>query len=229
MQTDNLNNPATPEASTTPEPNQPTKTQQPLSPRKLASTRANGALSLGPKTAAGLAKCKAAAAAQIKHGMRAQAVGIDGESEENFRALLKSYIATHQPLTEPEFTAVFQMVAALWRHRRVLTFQTIDFNRLMAIETVNHSTIRPRASVVDGRMPTAAERADEFSSTRVAVIDPLSGAAFPEGIVPSSSRISRHANAFLCLFAQEATASAARLQSREAHSSAALARCLMSL
>ena len=132
MQTDNLNNnPATSAASTTPEPNQPTKTQQPLSPRKLASTRANGALSLGPKTSAGLAKCKAAAAAQIKHGMRSQSVVIDGESEENFRALLKSYIAAHQPLTEPEFTAVFQMVAALWRHRRVLTFQTIDFNRLM--------------------------------------------------------------------------------------------------
>ena len=52
MQTDNLNNPATPATCTAPE---PTKTQ-PLSPRKLASTRANGALSLGPKTAAGLAK-----------------------------------------------------------------------------------------------------------------------------------------------------------------------------
>ena len=57
-------------------------------------------------------------------------------------------------------------------------------------------------------MPTVAEPAGDFSSTGVAVIDPLSGAAFPGSIVPSS-RISRQATALLGLFPQEATASVA--------------------
>ena len=75
--------------------------------------------------------------------------------------------------------------------------------------TLSYEWARNRfASVVDGRVPTAAERAGDFSSTRVAVIDPLSGAAFPGGIFPSS-RISRQATALLGLFPQAATASAA--------------------
>ena len=83
------------------------------SPRKLASSRANGAKSTGPTPPAGLEKCKTAAtAAHTTHGMRSQSVVIQGESVARFNALLDSYIATHLPLTEPEYETVFQMAAA---------------------------------------------------------------------------------------------------------------------
>ena len=102
------------------------------SPRKLASARANGSLSQGPTTQEGHQKCAQAASAQITHGMLAKTIVIQGESEARFLALLDSYIATHRPTTEPELHVVYRMAIATWRQRRVVSFQTIDFNREIA-------------------------------------------------------------------------------------------------
>ena len=112
----------------------PTAAKKPTSPRKLASSRANGSLSQGPKTPAGHKACATAASLQITHGMLAKTVVIQGESEARFLALLDSYIATHRPTTEPELNVVYRMAIATWRQRRVVSFQTIDFNREIACQ-----------------------------------------------------------------------------------------------
>ena len=118
-----------PVTSTNPENQKP---KPPTSPRKLASSRANGALSVGPKTPAGLAKCAEAASLHITHGMLAKTIVIHGESEPRFLALLDNYIITHRPITEPELNTIYRMAIATWRQRRVVSFQTIDFNREIA-------------------------------------------------------------------------------------------------
>ena len=102
------------------------------SPRKLASARANGAKSKGPKTAAGLAKCTTAASLQITHGMLARTIIIPGESEPLFRALLTRLINRHHPATEEELDAVRRMAVATWRQLRVWSFQSLDMAREIA-------------------------------------------------------------------------------------------------
>ena len=64
------------------------------------------------------------------------------------------------------------------------------------------------ASVADGRMPTAAERAGDFSAAGVSITDPLSGTPFAGGLVPAS-RISAQAVALLGLYPQAGISSAA--------------------
>ena len=108
------------------------------SPRKLASARANGAKSKGPKTAAGLAKCTAAASLQITHGMLARTI-IPGESEPRFRALLNRLIDRHHPATEEELDAVRRMAVATWRQLRVWSFQSLDMAREIARQDPSES------------------------------------------------------------------------------------------
>ena len=110
--------------------NPPTK--NPTSPRKLASCHTNGSKSQGPKTQEGHEKCSTAPSQRTTHGMLAKTVVIHGESEPRFLALVDTYITTHRPSTEPELDAIYRMAIATWRQRRVVSFQTIDFNREIA-------------------------------------------------------------------------------------------------
>jgi hypothetical protein len=63
--------------------------------------------------------------------------------------------------------------------------------------TLNYQWMRNRnAATQSARMPTAAERAGDFSQSPIAPIDPLSGLPFPAGILPAS-RISPQAAALV--------------------------------
>ncbi len=64
------------------------------------------------------------------------------------------------------------------------------------------------ASVADGRMPTGAERAGDFSAAGVAVSDPQTGAPFPNGRIPAS-QIGAQAAALFGLYPLAGTSSAA--------------------
>ena len=118
----NKNNPADPKPAN----------PKPTSARKLASARANGAKSKGPKTAAGRAKCVAAASLQITHGMLAKTIVIPGESEPRFRALLHRFISHHNPTNEEQTDALRRMAVAIWRQLRVWSFQSLDMAREIA-------------------------------------------------------------------------------------------------
>jgi len=64
------------------------------------------------------------------------------------------------------------------------------------------------ASVANGRVPTVAERAGDFSSAGIQATDPLSGAPFPGGAIPGS-RISTQAAALLSLYPRASASSMA--------------------
>ena len=64
------------------------------SQRKIDSSRANGALSHGPKTPQGRALSDAA---HITHGLNSRRTVLGHESEEEFRALREAYVIYFQP------------------------------------------------------------------------------------------------------------------------------------
>src|SRR4051812_8773120 len=93
-------------------------TRKKSSTRKTTSSQTNGRKSHGPTTEAGKLKCQTAAAGQIKHGMLAQTVVLNGESQSRFTAILHGFIAAYGPITEPEHAVIHKMVVAYWRQMR---------------------------------------------------------------------------------------------------------------
>ena len=96
------------------------------SQKRIDSSRANGAKSRGPVTPEGRTRSNAAA---LTHGLTASQLLLEGESEDQFNALREEYLAEYQPQTRSRFDLVDQLVAARWRHNRVLALQTALMDR----------------------------------------------------------------------------------------------------
>jgi len=99
------------------------------SQRRIDSSRANGARSRGPKTPQGLARCQDA---PCTHGVTARNVILDGESEDEFRALLNSYLVHFRPRSPREVDLVTTVVSARWRLSRLTAFETELHNSAIA-------------------------------------------------------------------------------------------------
>jgi hypothetical protein len=90
---------------------------------KSETSRANGAKSNGPTTAAGK---EASSRNSFKHGFTARNTYIlDCESPEEFKEFWAEHIAIHQPVTAPERELVEQMAIARWRIRRFVGAETV--------------------------------------------------------------------------------------------------------
>ena len=90
---------------------------------KSETSRANGAKSHGPTTAAGK---EASSRNSLKHGMTARNTYIlDCESAAEFKEFWAEHIAIHQPVTPPERELVEQMAIARWRIRRFVGAETV--------------------------------------------------------------------------------------------------------
>ncbi len=90
---------------------------------KSETSRANGAKSHGPTTAAGK---EASSRNALKHGMTARNTYIlECERAEEFQAFLAEHLAIHRPYTPPEKELVEQMAIARWRIRRFVTAETV--------------------------------------------------------------------------------------------------------
>ncbi len=113
------------------------------------SSRANGAKSRGPVTPEGRARSRAA---HLTHGLTSDQLLIEGESEERFNALREEYLAEYQPQTRSRFDLVDQLVAARWRHNRVLALQTALIDRQI---TRQEPEIRDEYEVCDGETRAA--------------------------------------------------------------------------
>jgi len=98
------------------------------SQRRIEASRANGAKSHGPTTAAGRSRCAMAA---ITHGLTAKRVVLAKESKEDFQALREMYFAHFQPRGNYESDLVEQLVAARWRLDRAWALETA----LLDVET----------------------------------------------------------------------------------------------
>jgi len=91
------------------------------SPRKLASSRANGAKSHGPASPAGK---QASAFNALAHGLTARTVVLASESTAEYQAQLREYLDHFRPQTKPESDLVHQLAAAHWRVARYASVES---------------------------------------------------------------------------------------------------------
>src|ERR1700674_2664301 len=93
---------------------------------KSETSRANGAKSHGPTTAAGK---EASSQNALKHGFTsAKTFILQCESAEEYKEFLAERIAIHQPVTAPEKELVNQMAIARWRIRRFVAAEAVLFD-----------------------------------------------------------------------------------------------------
>ena len=90
-----------------------------------AASRTNGARSCGPVTEEGKRRSSLNA---IRHGLLSKSVVLQNESEEGFGQLLAQHIAKLAPADDAEIEAVEEMVASIWRFRRLWTIETRLFD-----------------------------------------------------------------------------------------------------
>ena len=84
--------------------------------KQIAASRANGAKTHGPATPEGKRK---SARNSFRHGLLAKAVVFEGESREQFAALLKAFCDELQPQSPIEDLLVQKMAVNQWRQERL--------------------------------------------------------------------------------------------------------------
>ena len=83
--------------------------------RRILASRANGALSKGPKTPEGKRR---ASANSLRHGLLADCIVLENESRPAFESLLACHLDRFGPVDGVEFGLLEEMTAAYWRMRR---------------------------------------------------------------------------------------------------------------
>ncbi len=91
------------------------RTPRPVSSRKAAASRANGAKSRGPLSPEGKARSSKNA---IRHGCYVEDLLLGNEDPTDWEALLNDFIARFQPIGRAETGLVEEMAFAHWRIRR---------------------------------------------------------------------------------------------------------------
>jgi len=100
-------------------------------PKQIEASRANGRRSKGPVTPEGKQN---SSRNNTRHGLLAQTIVLEGESEERFNALLEDFMQTHQPQSAGEAALVQQLAAAQWRLMRIWGAQKLALDRDIAIQ-----------------------------------------------------------------------------------------------
>src|ERR1019366_10452373 len=95
------------------------------SPRRIASSKANGALWQGPATEEGKRR---SALAKMRHGLLSRCVVIENESKELFDLVLTQHVKYFMPRNAIEQGMVEDIACAYWRLRRVVAFGPGLFN-----------------------------------------------------------------------------------------------------
>ena len=86
------------------------------SERRIRASRANGALSRGPKTPEGRRR---SAKNKIRHGILAQTVVLDDEDRKAFSKMLAAFEAEYDPQTQSESVLVEHLAVSTWRMMRI--------------------------------------------------------------------------------------------------------------
>ena len=93
--------------------------------KQTAANRLNAQKSTGPRTPEGRAAVRLNG---VTHGLTAETLVLEGESESDFKAVFDSLEAEHQPTTPTEETLVAQLAMATWRLRRVYNMEAGFYN-----------------------------------------------------------------------------------------------------
>ena len=110
-----------------------------MSQLKSESARTNGAKSNGPVTEDGKAT---SSRNSLRHGLRAKAVVLPGESQEEFDELREDYIQRFQPADRVESDLVDTMAATRWRLLRIAAIESgilsEGIDRAIKFDSDNH-------------------------------------------------------------------------------------------
>jgi hypothetical protein len=111
------------------------------SKRQARASRANGRLSRGPVTPAGLLRAKTAA---ITHGLTASTAVLATESHERFHRLHDTYRLLHHPANDAEELLVEQLAIVQWHLRRVWGIETALLDHEMGALAPAHAATYQR-------------------------------------------------------------------------------------
>ena len=100
--------------------------------RRILASRANGALSKGPKTPSGKQR---SARNALSHGLLARSLVLENESPEGFAAVMADHIARLNPADGVEYAMIEEMVASHWRLRRAWTIEARMLEKQIAAQT----------------------------------------------------------------------------------------------
>src|SRR5262249_60580116 len=106
-----------------------TETKMP-SELKSETARANGAKSRGPVTPEGKA---ISSRNSVRHGLRATAIVLPGESRAEFQALLDSYVHQFKPAGDVERDLVQTLAITRWRLNRLTGVESHMFSTEMVL------------------------------------------------------------------------------------------------
>lgn len=96
--------------------------------RRIQSSRANGAKSLGPVTPEGR---NIASLNGLRHGLTAKTVVLSNESPARFEHILQYYVDHFSPRTEVEMDIIEEMAVSKWRQRRGWSMETATLDHEM--------------------------------------------------------------------------------------------------
>src|ERR1039457_2649502 len=100
--------------------------------RRILASRANGALSKGPKTPSGKQRGTRNATG---HGLLARSLVLENESPEGFAAVMADHIARLNPVDGVEYAMIEEMVASHWRLRRAWAIEARMLEKQIAAQT----------------------------------------------------------------------------------------------
>lgn len=139
-----------------------------ISPIQFLANQLNALRATGPRTAAGKAVSSANAR---KHGILSRQLIIEGESAEDFGALLEALLADEAPVGTLECALVERLAIGLWRQRRAVTAESASLHlQRLALAEPEWLVIQQlcgadldliRATLADGLTVEAAEGVGE--------------------------------------------------------------------
>ena len=133
--------------------------------RKIESNRRNALKSTGPRTVEGKA---IVARNAMTHGLRAQQVLIDGESQEEFEWLYEAMVAERKPVGVLEHELVETIVVSLWRLKRA---------KRIEVEIIKHYSEEPEQAKA-GQLPFRMIITKTYEGGREEVVE--AGGPMPE-------------------------------------------------
>ncbi|MBP6807918.1 MAG: hypothetical protein KA125_06445 [Chromatiaceae bacterium] len=149
-----------------------------ISPIQFLANQLNALRATGPRTAAGKAVSSANAR---KHGILSRQLIIEGESAEDFGALLEALLADEAPVGTLECALVERLAIGLWRQRRAVTAESASLHlQRLALAEPEWLVIQQlcgadldliRATLADGLTVEAAEGVGEAFAAWQAVPD----------------------------------------------------------
>ncbi len=99
-------------------------------PRHITASKRNGRLSRGPATSEGR---QASARNSLRHGLLAQTIVLDDESQPFFDELLHEFTLEHQPSTPSACALVQKLTTAYWRQMRSWSIEKSIVDEEMAL------------------------------------------------------------------------------------------------